>query len=108
MLHRISDLLITVIDYIPALFLDEHSPNFLLFRAMSTLIVVALLIAVFALLGHFWFKVVVYFKKLSRKSALGQANSIMPNRPYVSEHSNSGKVLGMPLETTSTCKSQKS
>jgi hypothetical protein len=107
-LHRISDLLITIIDYIPALFLDEHSPNFLLFRAMSTLIVIALLITVFALLGHFRFKIIAYFKKLFRKSALQQANSILPNRSYVSEHSNSGKVLRMPLETTPTCKSSKS
>jgi hypothetical protein len=76
--HRISEFIITIADYIPGLFLDEHSPQFLVLRAMSLLIVVAFLIAVLALLGASWFRVVAYVKKSSRKRAPGPANSTSP------------------------------
>ena len=74
--HRISDLLITIVDYIPGLFLEQDSPSFAVVRAMSLLLVVPLLIAVFALVGHFGFKVAAYFKTLSRKRGPRPAASI--------------------------------
>jgi hypothetical protein len=75
-LHRVSDFLIMIVDYIPALFLEQDSPNFQLVRAMSLLLVVPLVIAVFALVGHFRFKVAAYFKTLSRKRAPKPAASV--------------------------------
>jgi len=76
--HRISEFIISIIDYIPALFLEPDSPNFRVVRAMSTLIVIALLVAVFALIGHFRFKVAAYVKSVSAKPAPGAADSVMP------------------------------
>jgi hypothetical protein len=91
-LHRISEFLIAVVDYIPALFLEEHSPSFRVVRAMSLLIVVALVIAVFALIGHFRLKRVAHS---SRKSATQTANSSTPHRPSISEHARSVKTRRM-------------
>jgi hypothetical protein len=105
-LHRISDLLIMIIDYIPALFLEEHSPNLLPFWAMSTQTVIALLIAVFALLGISGSKTLRILR--SRPGRADQDRQIPSCRTYVSEHSNSGKMLRMPLGTTPTCRSPKS
>jgi hypothetical protein len=76
--HRISEFIISIIDYIPALFLEQDSPNFRVVRAMSTLIVVALLVAVFALIGHFRFKVAAYVRSAFRKPAPGAADSGTP------------------------------
>jgi hypothetical protein len=70
-LHRISDLLITIVDYIPGLFLEHDSPSFAVVRTMSLLLVVPLLIAIFALVGHFRSKVAA-----SRKRAPGPTASI--------------------------------
>jgi hypothetical protein len=75
-LHRVADFLIAIVDYIPALFLEQDSPNFQLVRAVSLLLAVPLVIAVFALVGHVGFKVVAHFKTLSRKRAPGPAASI--------------------------------
>jgi hypothetical protein len=76
--HRISEFIISIIDYIPALFLEQDSPNFRVVRAMSTLIVVALLVAVFALIGHFRFKVAACVRSVFRKPAPGAADSGAP------------------------------
>lgn len=76
MLHRVSDFLITIVDYIPALFLEHDSPNFQLVRAASLLLVVPFVIVVFALVGHVGIKVVAHFKTLSRKRAPRPAASI--------------------------------
>jgi hypothetical protein len=91
-LHRISEFLIAVVDYIPALFLEEHSPSFRVVRAMSLLIVVALVIAVFALIGHFRLKRVAHLKNSSRKNATETANSSTPHPPSISEHAHSVKT----------------
>ena len=73
--HRISEFIISIIDYIPALFLEQDSPSFRVVRAMSTLIVIALLVAVFALIGHFRFKVAAYVRSVFRKPPAGAADS---------------------------------
>jgi hypothetical protein len=75
-LHRVSDFLIAIVDYIPALFLEQDSPSFALVRAMCLLLVVPIVIAVFALVGHFGFKVAAYFKTLSRRRGPRPAASI--------------------------------
>jgi len=74
--HRISEFIISIVDYIPALFLEQDSPNFRVVRAMSTLIVIALLVAVFALIGHFRFKVAASVKSVFEKP--GAADSGTP------------------------------
>jgi len=94
-LHRISEFLIAVVDYIPALFLEEDSPSFRVVRAVSLLIVVALVIAVFALIGHFRLKLVAHRKNSSLKSAPKTANSSTPHPSSISEHSHSVKSRRM-------------
>jgi hypothetical protein len=76
--HQLSEVLPSIVDYIPALFLEQDSPHFRVARAMSLLIVIALLVTVFALVGHFRFKVAAYVKKSSGKPAPGAADSIAP------------------------------
>ncbi len=76
--HRISEFIISIVDYIPALFLEQDSPSFRVVRAMSLLIVIALLIAIFALLGHFRLKVAAHVKNVSAKPAPGAADSVTP------------------------------
>jgi hypothetical protein len=106
--HRISEFLISVVDYIPALFLDEGSAHFRVARAMSLLVVIALLVAVLALLAHFRSKVFAHFKTSSPTGAAGPANSGSADPPNVSEYSNSAKVVRMPLEPPRARNSPKS
>jgi hypothetical protein len=106
--HHISEFLISIVDYIPALFLDEGSANFRVVRALSLLVVVALLVAVLALVGHFRFKAVAYFKTLSSKSAAGPKHSNIADPPNASESSNSANVVRMTPEPTRASNNPKS
>jgi uncharacterized membrane protein len=54
MLHRISEGLLTIINFFPALFVAEDSPHFMIIRAMFALLLVVLVVAAFIVLRHLY------------------------------------------------------
>jgi hypothetical protein len=49
MLDWISDTIMAVVTYVPALFVDRHSPNFDLIRTMFGLILIAIIVYAIAM-----------------------------------------------------------
>ena len=49
MLDWIGEKILAIVTFIPALFISEHSPNFMLFRAMVGLLLIVLVVYVIAM-----------------------------------------------------------
>jgi hypothetical protein len=47
--HWISETIMAIVSYVPAMFVDQESPNFPLIRAMFGLILIALIVYVIAM-----------------------------------------------------------
>ena len=47
--HWISETIMSIVSYVPAMFVDQESPNFPLIRAMFGLILIALIVYVIAM-----------------------------------------------------------
>jgi len=47
--HWISERIMAIVSYIPAMFVDQESPNFPLIRAMFGLILIAIIVYVIAM-----------------------------------------------------------
>jgi hypothetical protein len=49
MLDWVSETILAIVTFIPALFISEHSPNFMLFRTMVGLLLIVLVVYVIAM-----------------------------------------------------------
>jgi hypothetical protein len=49
MLDWIGEKILAIVTFIPALFISEHSPNYMLFRAMVGLLLIVLIVYVIAM-----------------------------------------------------------
>ena len=64
--HWISESILAIVNFVPALFVAEDSPHFMLFRAMFALIFIVLILVMIAMLRPLWSAIARSVKRSSK------------------------------------------